>query len=213
MKQLFLLIKNQWKFIKKYGIIQEFVRIRRRTAWFIKNVMFKSDFREKAREDIKIIKKVFKEKEVQFFLLFGTCLGAVREGDFIQWDDDVDLGIIEKTPPKTREEISEALRKEGFKIVEYQNYQQCSAIMCKRKIKTSICWFQKEGESFVWRDRKIKGNIEVQVPAELFERFREANLGEEKFLVPDPPEIYLEKIYGDWKTPQKRGFTRLIVEK
>ena len=209
-RQLFLLIKNQWEFIKKYGVAEYIIRIRKKALRPIKDFIFgKEWFRKGAREDLRVIKKIFKKKRIQFFLIYGTCLGAIREGDFVEHDDDIDLGVIERTFFEKRKEICKELRSEGFNIIRYERYDGCSRIICKRKVETSIHWFQKEGENFVWRDKK--GNLELQIPAELLGKFKEVNLGEERFLVPDPPEIYLERTYSDWKTPQKRAHTNRII--
>ena len=216
-KQLFPFIKKQWKFVKRYGIIKEMVKVRKEIFYFwrktsrpIKDFLFGKDWwKENAKEDLRIIKKIFKEKGIQFFLIFGTCLGAIREGDFIEYDDDIDLGVTERIPLEIKKEICKELHKEGFYIIQHENYEWCGTIICKRKVETSIHWFQKEGENFVWRDKK--GNLELQIPAELLGKFKEVNLGEERFLVPDPPEIYLERTYSDWKTPQKRAHTNRII--
>ena len=34
-------------------------------------------------------KEIFDRVGITFFLASGACLGAVRDGDFIPWDDDV----------------------------------------------------------------------------------------------------------------------------
>lgn len=40
------------------------------------------------------IKRVCDENNIQYFLCFGTMLGAVRHQGFIPWDDDLDLGMV-----------------------------------------------------------------------------------------------------------------------
>jgi len=46
-----------------------------------------------AFKDLLLIKKLFKKYEIPFFLSYGTCLGAYRDGDFLPDDDDIDLVV------------------------------------------------------------------------------------------------------------------------
>lgn len=44
-------------------------------------------------EALSILLKACKEENIEFFLLAGSCLGAVRHKGMIPWDDDIDIGL------------------------------------------------------------------------------------------------------------------------
>lgn len=47
-------------------------------------------------EMLKEIAECLSRAEVQFYLIGGSCLGALRHKGFIPWDDDVDIAILRK---------------------------------------------------------------------------------------------------------------------
>lgn len=43
---------------------------------------------------LKYIDKVCQENNIPYWLSSGTCIGAIRHGGFIPWDDDVDIEML-----------------------------------------------------------------------------------------------------------------------
>ncbi len=69
-----------------------------------------------AVESLSAVKTVFDKKGVSFWLDHGTLLGAVRAGEILYWDSDVDLGAWYKSSSHFTTTFDE-FRKRGFNVV------------------------------------------------------------------------------------------------
>ncbi|NQW19811.1 MAG: LicD family protein [Chloroflexi bacterium] len=151
---------------------------------------------------LKEAKRLFDQLGLAFFLRHGTCLGAVRDKAFIEWDDDLDLGSVTGLHGLTEEKVYEAA--EFFKNHGY------SAEVIDSELHLSVD-LKKSGVQMDWTCyRIIDGNIYqwpvVKIPARLHENLKPIEFLGETFHVPNPPEEYLTLKYGpDWMTPKKAG--------
>jgi len=63
-------------------------------------------------------KLVLDKYGVEFWLDHGTLLGAIRDGNFISWERDIDLGVWEHTiADNTKQVVTEDLRNRGCKVL------------------------------------------------------------------------------------------------
>jgi hypothetical protein len=155
------------------------------------------------------VKQVLDDLGVVFYLEEGTCLGAVREGGFIPWDDDVDLASVFGLHGFTEDSIPlivAALRERGFitKVIQQPHGVYIPAL----KSSIRVDWHARrivDGSTFHYPG--------VRIPARLFENLKEIDFIGEQFLVPDPPEEFLRFKYGpDWRTPKPDTYGEDVVK-
>ena len=153
-------------------------------------------------------KQIMDQLGVPFFLRQGTCLGAIRDGAIIPWDDDVDLGSLFGTHGVTEEMIQtvgSAFEDRGFFTKIDRDDDQTTVAMMKSS--TRIDW------ACYWVvDDSIIHYPGVRIPARLFVQLKEIDFIGAKFLVPNPPDEYLRFKYGpDWATPKKADFQKDVL--
>lgn len=155
------------------------------------------------------LKQVLEGLGVVFFLRQGTCLGAVRDGAFIPWDDDIDLGIVVGLHGFTEasmEPVINALRTNGYYVkVEDENSSYVNLALLKENQKTDL---------YIMRvvNGKVYHYPGVWFPTSLFTNLKETPFIGSTFLVPNPPEEYLAIKYGpDWVTPKQIGYEKDVL--
>lgn len=71
---------------------------------------------EIAVENLREIKEILDRFGVEYWLDWGTLLGAVRDGRIIEWDNDIDLGMMSDSWEKIVSALPE-FEKKGFDVL------------------------------------------------------------------------------------------------
>ena len=151
---------------------------------------------------LKEAKRILDGLGLVFFLRHGTCLGAVRDKAFIEWDDDLDIGSVIGLHGLTEELVHEAadvFKEHGFAAEVIDSELHLSVDLKKSGTQMDwTCYRIIDDSIFQWPV--------VRIPVSLHTDLKEIDFLGEKFLVPNPPEEYLKLKYGpEWMIPKKTG--------
>lgn len=131
---------------------------------------------------------------IRWFLDCGTLLGAVRDGDIILWDFDIDTGALAEDRGKI-EEVAIKLRNLGFSATVFQEW--------KKNKDAKFIQFGYKGIpghiSFHW----LKGRRPAHIEQLLEKQAPTRNIRGIAFPVPFNPENYLERMYKNWRVVDK----------
>ena len=165
----------------------------------IEGGFFKPMNRDIARENMSLFKKTMDKLNVEFFLFFGTLLGAVREGDFIAHDYDTDIVIMEKDRRGLLEAVP-LLIAAGFEFARRKNHARFVTFL--RNGEYIDVYVAEEAHRFLYR---LCWNVDgVFVSHDLLTEFTDMVFIGENFRVPHRYEEALTEIYdADWRVEKK----------
>ena len=85
-------------------------------------------------EILKDIDSICKENNIEYYIAYGTALGAVRHGGFIPWDDDIDICMTREAYDRFLEVMPNAMP-EKYDLLDIKNtnkYSMCFAKVSKK---------------------------------------------------------------------------------
>jgi len=150
--------------------------------------------REVAFQNLKDLVPLLDGMGIHFGPFLGTLLGIVRENDFIEWDEDIDLYILQDDEQKLLDGLW-TLREHGFELVRYDKRGLYSVMRndeyidfyLLRKISDNL-WYD-NGKEFLF-DRFVTDLVDYD--------FKGITLK-----IPRDYDGFLTFQYGDWRTPVK----------
>jgi hypothetical protein len=134
------------------------------------------------------------------FLAYGTLLGAIREGDFLAHDLDLDLGILAEQADADR--LRALLRHAPELRLSWECRLRPRASLVKlvhqSGISVDLVLFERQGDHFL--TRILRHGYALPRRRQAF-GLRPLIFRGLEVAVPDPPEAFLAEQYGDWQRP------------
>ena len=163
-----------------------------------------------AIENLKIMRTVLNNADIPFMLIYGTLLGAIRDGGFIKHDSDTDLLIDEDVELKLLDVIP-VLEKKGLLLVRYEKLTffglgDIVYSFMRNNMWIDIFILQHAGEDCI-----IAG---IKYPYHYFINAGKVVFYDDEYAIPSNIDDCLTLLYGkDWKTPVENahdGAVKLI---
>jgi len=157
------------------------------------------DYDFEARLEImKNIKNIVEAEGMDLFLANGTLLGAIREKDFIPWDDDVDMDVLAEALEPKFEIIKDRLVDLGYIVRGVTKYPQ---------MKINVYYGgEKVGILALYLKDQIRHRGPYKWPKALYEEPEEIIFKGLTFKTPKIYEYLLHQYGKDWKTPLKKNY-------
>jgi len=162
--------------------------------------------KEIAKQFLLRVTSIMEEYGISVFISDGTCLGAYREQDFIEWDSDIDIIARAEELIPCMDILKERFEKEGCDVrsLYYGEFNHHGFILGFKRVRMDM-----HGMYLIHGKRwRLKGQITGKkttcaYPAEWFKNSDQIEFLGRKFFIPTPVEKYLESLYGnDYMIPK-----------
>ena len=150
--------------------------------------------REIAFENLKLLISILDERGIIAGPFLGTLLGIIRENNFIEWDEDIDLYILKEQEDLLLDALW-TLKENGFELVRYERRGLYSIMRNGEYIDFYVMY-------------KIGDNLRYSGGADfMFENYLTDTITWDfkgiSLQVPREYDEFLTFHYGDWRTPVK----------
>jgi phosphorylcholine metabolism protein LicD len=157
---------------------------------------------------------ILNARQIKWWLDCGTCLGAIRHGDFISWDKDIDLGIADRQTGLQggKEAIKADFITAGFELIKEWRHKgrmtELSFTLDSIKIDLFFYW-EENGKAYQGMFgpdifKEYKRFVLHEFTASLFHKLDKIKFKGLDCFVPNPVEQYLRERYGEWRIPDNQ---------
>lgn len=115
--------------------------------------------------------RICRKNNIDYWIEYGTLLGAIRHGGFIPWDDDIDVCVLRKDRKKLIKAINKDLGESYFFIdnVSKEHYSRCSCgRVLSKKVSLTRYLPDPQGELTIRRKDNIWLDIGYQINGKLW---------------------------------------------
>lgn len=150
--------------------------------------------------------EVLNKLGLDYWMDYGTLLGAVREGDFIETDFDIDIGIISEDDQNLIHELGKiGLRFSSSFMGEYTRKMNIVVNHLDHggfaKLEL-VPYYLRDDQFYKLTEQKPDGIYGAATPAYLLDDFITVIFKGEYVQIPKLYDEYLTHHYGDWRTPR-----------
>lgn len=157
-----------------------------------------------AFENLQLISEVLSKDSLFWQVCWGTLIGIVRDHDFIEWDEDIDIVILAEDENRFKELLWD-FKERGFELIRHE--------------RGGLYSISRKGEyTDFYVIRKASNEIRYTIDGGylLEEQIRDTIDIDFKGLKLSIPRNYDELLtfyYGDWRTPKQYYFTDMSFMK
>ena len=171
--------------------------------------------------NLELILPLLSEHNIEYFLHYGTLLGAVREGDLLEMDDDIDIGINVRDRDKLLQILPEHFP--SFQVGEWPNespyfLQSCREIGDEKTYIDFYLYDSDINENYIidrWNyyGRWAEPNYHVMIPKDIIYPIEQKTFRWGESAMPAKAVETVEYLFGDrWMHPARKiiDYTTLI---
>ena len=151
--------------------------------------------------DLKKVRDALDDVGLRYWLASGALLGAYRDGDFIRWDWDVEIDVLEEEFDERFGDLARRLERRGFRVRLPRGTKR--RLSCRRGRGDPInVWAFALQEDVDGTPHRRKRVSHLNVPASMWGEGFYVELRGELYQAHTPVADYLAWTYGpDWRTP------------